>query len=214
MKKNILELHSEILDAKREKIFKDLKPFSNQGILAGGTALSLQIVHRKSYDFDLFVDNPVRKNLLRKVIKVFGKGIKLIIDMADELTFLTPNQVKISFVYFPFKRLYPVLETENLSIRHWKDIASDKAYVIGRRGEYRDYIDLFFCLQKRVHLKEIIQDAKRKFMGAFSEKLFLSQLVYFDDLKDFTVDFIGKKYYPKEIQGFLEKAVSNYAKFQ
>lgn len=40
--------------------------------------------------------------------------------------------------------------------------------------------------------------------------LFLSQLVYFGDLEDFTVDFIAKKYSKEEIKSFLEKEVRKY----
>ncbi len=206
MKKNMSELHFEILEG--------LKPFSKEVVLARGTALSLQITHRESYDFDLFVERPIKKGLLRKITDLFGNNIRLLVDTADELSFLTPQKLKISFVYFPFRSLYEAIKTKPLSIRHWKDIASDKAYVIGRRGEYRDYVDIFFCLQKGFSFRKIIQDAKKKFKGSFSEKLFLSQLVYFDDIKDSTVDFIDRKYSPKEIQNSLEKTVSNYIKLK
>jgi len=40
--------------------------------------------------------------------------------------------------------------------------------------------------------------------------LFLSQLVYFGGLQDFTVDFIAKKYSNEEIKSFLEKEVREY----
>jgi hypothetical protein len=90
----------------------------------------------------------------------------------------------------------------------FKDIASDKAYAIGRRPEYRDYVDLFIVLKNGFNLARTILDAKEKFRGEFSEKLFLSQLVYFEDLKDFTVEFIKEEYSIKEIKDFFKKVVN------
>ena len=36
--------------------------------LAGGTALAFQMGHRKSIDLDFFSDNPVKNNLLKKIV--------------------------------------------------------------------------------------------------------------------------------------------------
>ncbi len=212
MKRNMSGLYSDFLDENRKQVFVQVKPFSDIAVLGGGTALCMQLNHRKSYDFDLFVKNPIEKNLLRRVIKVFGEGIETLVDSGDELSFLISQQVKVSFIYFPFKHLYQFIETQSLPILDWRDIASDKAYVIGRRGEYRDYVDIFFILQRGLKLEKIIDDAKQKFKGAFSAKLFLGQLIYFDDLVDLTVDFIDQEYSPEQIRHFLEEAVSDYTR--
>lgn len=69
-----------------------------------------------------------------------------------------------------------------------KEIALQKAYTVGRRGEYRDYFDLYTILkQEYISLKEIISGAKQIYNGAFDEKLFLEQLIYFNDLNNFEV---------------------------
>ena len=146
-----------------------------------------------------------------KAASIFNSKIEVLINTPDELTFIAHNQIKISFIFFPFKRKYKPVNAENsISLSSYKDIASDKAYVIGRRPEYRDYIDLFVILKNGFSLKRVIVDAKEKFAGEFSEKLFLSQLIYFEDLKDFTVEFIKEKYSVDEINGFFKQAVLNY----
>lgn len=61
-------------------------------------------------------------------------------------------------------------------------------------------------------MKGIIKGAQKKFGDSFSEKLFLSQLTYFGDLRDFIVDFINKKHSPKEIKNFLAREVEDYKK--
>lgn len=209
MKKNTLSLYFNLLNYKHKKVFDSFKLLKIDAVLSGGTALSLQLNHRKSYDFDLFISKPIHKSYLVNVQRIYDNKITLITDTTDELSFYTPHNIKVSIIFFPYKTLYPMIKTEIIPIRHWKDIASDKAYSIGRRGEYRDYVDLFFIL-KKFALKQIIADAQKKFGDTFSVKLFLSQLVYLNDIKDFTIDFVNKTFSSEEIKGFFHRLVDSY----
>jgi len=208
--KNIMSKVSLNVLSKTEKdVLFDLKDFFKvNGMLSGGTALMLQLPFRKSYYFDLFFPYKIPDNFLRKVSKIFNSNIKVLINNIDELTFIASGQIKISFIYFPFKRKYRPVLSDSIVLSSFKDIASDKAYAIGRRPEYRDYVDLFIVLKNDFNLRQTILDAKEKFKGEFSEKLFLSQLVYFEDLKDFTVEFIKEEYNTDEIKDFLKRAVN------
>jgi len=47
-------LHKEILSPEQIELLPFLKKFKNNFGLAGGTAVALQIGHRRSIDFDLF----------------------------------------------------------------------------------------------------------------------------------------------------------------
>ena len=198
----------EILNENEKEVLLNLRPyFEKQGILAGGTSLMLQIPIRKSYDFDLFFPYEIPDDFLRSTSKIFKSDIRVLINNSDELTFIVHKEIKISFIYFPFPRKYePVIE-DRVSLSSFKDIASDKAYAIGRRPEYRDYVDLFIILRDGFKIEQAILDASKKFGGEFSEKLFLSQLVYFEDIKDFSVDFIKEKHTIEEIKDFFKKEV-------
>jgi len=199
------------LDKNSKEILFKLKPFFLKGgVLAGGTALMLQLYYRKSYDLDLFFPFQLPEDFLRLASRIFNLDIQVLINNSSELTFTVSNKIKISFIYFPFKRKYKPLEHKPLLVSSYKDIASDKAYAIGRRPEYRDYIDLFIILNNKFPLSEIIKDTKEKFRGEFSEKLLLSQLTYFEDLKDFTIDFVQEEYKKEEIKNFFKKQVLNY----
>ena len=201
-------------EAEKAILFSLIPFFKQKGLLSGGTSLMLQIPFRKSYDFDLFFPFEIPTSFIRKAAGIFNSKIEVLINTPDELTFIANNQIKISFIFFPFKRKYKPASTENfISLSSYKDIASDKAYAIGRRPEYRDYIDLFVILKNGFSLKRVIVDAKEKFAGEFSEKLFLSQLIYFEDLKDFTVELIKEKYSVDEIKSFCKQAVINYEGF-
>lgn len=202
----------EFLNKNQIKILEKLKSFSRYGILGGGTALMLQFPFRRSYDLDIFLPKMISKKFLYR-IKQYFKQIEIIVDTGDEFSFISiPHKVKISFIYYPYHPLYKIIPTPYLKFFSWKDISLDKAHTIGRRGEWRDYVDLYFVIKNGFPLKDIIKGAEKKFGDSFSEKLFLSQLTYFEDLRDFTVDFIKKEYSKKEIQNFLEKEVKQHKK--
>ena len=54
-------IHLELLDKKRLAAFNALGIFKDEGALAGGTALSLQIEHRHSFDFDIFLEREIKR---------------------------------------------------------------------------------------------------------------------------------------------------------
>lgn len=204
------KLRYELLNKNQIKALEILKNLSKYGILAGGTALMTQIAHRRSYDLDIFLPKLISKKFLYRV-KQYFKKIEIITDTRDEFSFVSvSHSVKISFIFYPFSPLYKTIPTPYLRFFSWKDITLDKAHTIGRRGEWRDYVDLYFTIKNGFPLKNIIKGAQKKFGDSFSEKLFLSQLTYFADLKDFTIDFIGKKHSQKKIKNFLEEEVERY----
>ena len=206
-------IYPEILDAERRKVFLKLKPLIKQGaVLAGGTALSLQIKHRYSFDFDIFFE----KDVVRSAFKALGRLVDIKEKRVDQTRFITiliQNNIQITLFRYEFPPLYPQIKTESIPLFHFKDIAADKAYVLGRRPAWRDYVDLFFLLKdKHVRLEGLIKDSERKFKPEFSRKLFLEQLTYYDDVREFKVEFVGKKYSPEKIQEFLKKNVLRYTR--
>jgi len=198
--------HSNLLTLAQKKTFESLRPFSKYAILGGGTELALRLGHRRSYDFDLFTSKPIPHRFLLKVREHFGK-IQILVDTLDELSIVTPPGVKISFFFFPFPPIYKIVQNPTLGIYSWKDIALDKAYTIGRRGEWRDYIDLYFCMEAGISLKGIISGARKKFKGLFSQKLFLSQLCYPGDIKDYSIEFVREEITPNQVKRFFENEI-------
>ncbi len=121
-------------------------PYTGEYILGGGTALALQLAHRKSFDFDFFYSSPIPKNFLEKLSEVLEIST-ISVDSSEELTFFTKDEIKLTFLYYPFGYAFPLITLENgLTLFPVKDIAIKKAYTIGRRGEYRDYFDLYAIL--------------------------------------------------------------------
>jgi len=90
------------------------------------------------------------------------------------------------------------------------DLASNKVHTIGRRGEWKDYVDLFFLLkQGRLNIQRMIKETEKRFSDEFNEKLFWEQLIYWDDIKDFEIEFIGKPTPREEIQEYFKKLTKN-----
>lgn len=203
---------NEVLTLNQKSAFAKLKGLKKIGIMAGGTALAFQLEHRRSYDFDFFTVRKIPTNLSWEIRKIFGKKIKVIQESENELTFLSPQDIKVTFFYYPFKPLYRIIKTSSISIFDWRDIAADKSYTLGKRPIWRDYVDLFFIIKRGHNLEKIILDAKKKFQGLFSEKLFLGQLVYFNDLQEVKIDFLEESFQSSEIKEFLEKEVQKYKK--
>lgn len=205
------KIHLEILDEPRKLVFKKLKAFSNLGYLAGGTALALQISHRLSLDFDFFVNQPLKRTLVKKCGEVFGEDIQVIRQTADQLTFYTAANIKLDFVYYWYSLIAPLVKTPSANLASIADIAADKAATIGRRATWRDYVDIFFLLKgKLFSLKKIIDLSQKKFGGEFNELLFLEQLVYFKDLEMTKIKFLKEKYSESEIKHYLEGKVKEF----
>ena len=126
MNKNILKIHQGVLDKEREALLDRLYPYAKDYILGGGTALALQMNHRKSFDFDFFSSNPIPKNLLEKISKTIPIG-NISVDTSDELTFFTANKIKVTFLYYPFNNSFPAEMLESgLKAFGIKDIAVKK----------------------------------------------------------------------------------------
>lgn len=213
MSKNISNIHLDILDKDRQELLEKLIPHTKGFILGGGTSLALQVNHRKSYDFDFFSLSPIIKNLLEKLSQTI-KISTISVDSADELTFFTDNEIKVTFLHYPFAHAFSVEKLDNgLELFSIKDIAIKKAYTIGRRGEYRDYFDLYIILKENyINLTELISETKKIYGSVFEEKIFLQQLVYFGDLLNFDIIPASSKQIstPEEIKQFFEELVDNY----
>lgn len=55
-----------------------------------------------------------------------------------------------------------------------------KAYALGRRAKWKDYVDLYFILRDHHSMSEISSKAAELFAGNFNTKLFREQICYFD----------------------------------
>ncbi len=208
-------LSFDVLDDQRKAFFGKLKAFGKTATLGGGTALALQIHHRLSFDFDLFIPTPLPRSLYRTIQTVIGEAPEKLVDTSDQLTVKFASGVELTFLYYWYPPLYPTIPTGSLPLFDRRDIATDKALTLGRRNVWRDYVDFFFLLKDGdLTLDHLITDAQKRFGNEFSPKLFLEQLSYTGDVADFAVTFVGHSYSPEEITAYLTEHVARYAQGQ
>lgn len=206
------DLHLESLDKERQKIFKQLRRFSGVGVLAGGTAIALQIGHRKSYDFDIFTFEPLQKGLFQKLKRVFGVNVFKTFESRQQLNVSVSGDVKITFYYEGFGPSLDTIKTNGIDLLDLRDLASNKAVTLGGRGKWRDYVDLYFIVKEKwVILESVINLAEKRFGGEFSRKLFLEQLMYTNDLGMFEIEFLRDAVTQSEIGIFFEEEVKAYS---
>ncbi|MDO8513840.1 MAG: nucleotidyl transferase AbiEii/AbiGii toxin family protein [bacterium] len=215
MSENISKIHLEILSKQQQEVLLKLQPVLKDFVLGGGTALALQIKHRQSFDFDFFTLKPIDKNLLEKISQLGFSSTAPIFDSVDELTLIIDNEIKITFLSYPFSKIFNlVFLDQNIQTFSLSGLAAQKAYTIGRGGVWRDYYDIFTLLRHKFFtLKEIIGLTQKNYGDIFNPKLFLSQLVYFEDIQDYSIEPINNSLNPiasNEVKAFLEEEVEKY----
>jgi len=89
-----------------------------------------------------------------------------------------------------------------------------KAFALGRRAKWKDYVDLFFVLRDHHSIKEISIAAQNIFGQFFSEKLFRQQLAFHEDI-DYTepIEYLGDPIPDSEIKNFLIEKATDLTSF-
>jgi len=197
-------MHPEILSSEQKNLLSLIKLFRREFYLVGGTAIALQIGHRKSIDFDLFKSVPFNSRRILDKINA-GKYQYNVTRRVSEQLNLTVLNVKMTFFEYPYPIETPVVFEKIIRMPDLLSLAAMKAFALGKRSKWKDYIDLYFLLRDYFSLEMIIQKAESIFEQEFSAKLFRSQLAYHADIThDEIVDFLpGFEIDNEEVKSFL-----------
>jgi len=196
-------MHKEILSDKQQELLPLIRQFNKEYYLAGGTAVALHIGHRRSIDFDLFKFSSVRhKNIIDKIA-----GSQLPYEVtwreAGQMN-VTVGDVKLTFLEYPFQIAAGMKFQDIIKVPELIDLAAMKAYALGRRSKWKDYVDLYFILKYDYSIRQISARASEIFDQLFSEKLFRAQLSYFNDI-DYSeqVEYVVPEVPEDEIRAWL-----------
>jgi hypothetical protein len=175
-------MQPNILTKNQASLLTLIKKFNSSFYLVGGTALALQLGHRRSVDFDLFTDKGFDSLSIRTIIKKQHHTInRILIETKTEFTLFVDN-IKITFYVYPYAIKHQTNFEDIISLPDALTIAAMKAFALGKRAKWKDYVDLYFILQ-HYSLKEMVEKAYKYYpAGEFDEKLFREQLAYFKDL--------------------------------
>jgi len=202
-------MHKEILIKEQLELLPLIKKFSNEYYLVGGTAIALHIGHRRSIDFDLFTEKELKRKQIKNIIENSGWQPDRIIYEAYDQMHLVISGVKLTFFQYPYK-IKSEHNLENIiNVPGLIDLAAMKAYALGGRAKWKDYVDIYFILKDHHSVKEISNKAKEIYKEFFNEKLFKEQLSWFKDI-DYSesVTFIKEKPKEDEIKQFLIEAAT------
>lgn len=147
--------------------------------LVGGTALALQIGHRRSEDIDLFTQQDIDTSAL---------NAHLLSRYAFACSFVEKNtlkgtirDVKVDLITFPYKMVSPVVREGGLRLAGVGDIAAMKLSAIVQNGtRLKDFIDVAY-LSCQMSLSAMIDCYARKFPNA-NPLIPVKAVAYFDDI--------------------------------
>ncbi|MEK7586992.1 MAG: nucleotidyl transferase AbiEii/AbiGii toxin family protein [Patescibacteria group bacterium] len=164
--------------------------------LTGGTALAeFYLQHRLSEDLDFFSENEFESQDISVFLKKIKKEAKIKkVEFQQSfnrnlffLDLLDGDKIKTEFTYFPFVRIEKKEKIGNLFIDSLLDIAVNKVFTIYQKPRARDFIDLYFILQKdkNFSLDDLIKKAQIKFDNYLDPILLGTQYLKVTELRDF-----------------------------
>jgi Nucleotidyl transferase AbiEii toxin, Type IV TA system len=172
-------LHTATVHPATLAILKSImqQPTFRQFNLVGGTSLSLQIGHRISIDLDLFTHEPFENSILIQNLQKMG-DLTILVDNPPFLQ-TRLNDVKLDFLQFPYPLVREFVEIEGVRLVPIEIIAVMKLLAIARRGVKKDFIDLYFLLEK-YELSDLLRLFEIHFPNTDTFHI-IKSLTYFDD---------------------------------
>lgn len=193
--------------AKNLELLGQLKILENT-YLAGGTALALQLGHRISYDLDFFTSKRfMAENILKKISQIESYQHERI-SWGTILGKL--GDVKFSLFFYDYPLLKETIKFKGINLASIEDIAAMKVAAISERGTKRDFVDLYFILQK-AELSEILNLYEEKYKNLSSNLMHIRKsLVYFADAEEEEMPKMIKKISWNKIKKFFETGTKEF----
>lgn len=194
-------MYKEVIDKKTEHFLKKIGEIKGLGsfYLAGGTALALQLGHRKSIDLDWFSKKHFLTTEIKNKLKELGK-LKVDEERKDTLN-CSLDGIRLSFFEYPYKILFPFVKYDkDINLADKRDIACMKIDAISSRGAKKDFVDIYFLL-KEFSMKEILKFFEKKYEGIDYNNLhILKSLTYFEEAEKEPMPFMIKDVSWKDIK--------------
>ena len=173
-------LHQSTVESKTFELLNRLmidEMFSNFH-LVGGTALALQLGHRKSIDLDLFTTENFNFEDMRKYLK---ENYEFIDSYFGKNTLKgTIRDVKIDLITHAYRLVAQIVTENNIRMYSVKDIAAMKLNAIVHNGtRVKDFIDVAW-LSTMLSLSEMLEAYEIKYQSSYFPAL--KGLLYFNDI--------------------------------
>lgn len=162
-----MSLHAEILSRRQRQALQLLGPESAaEGFyLAGGTAIALHLGHRRSVDFDWFIEGRIA-DPLRLAQDLRAGGVPFVTGQVERGTLYgTVFGVRVSFLEFRYRMLDPLVPWPDFGCKlaGLRDLACMKLSAITQRGSRKDFIDLYALGRNGFRLPDMLDWYRAKF---------------------------------------------------
>ena len=145
--------------------------------LVGGTALALQLGHRKSIDLDFFGRIDADSLELQEALRTIGT--LAVLSDSKNIHIYVLNGVKIDVVNYTYPWLDGAVCKDGIRLASPKDIAAMKITAVVGRGSKKDFVDIYYLL-KQYSLKTILELYSQKYSDS-SSFMAMKSLAYFED---------------------------------
>jgi len=156
--------------------------FATRFYLAGGTALALQLGHRRSIDLDFFSErDELLRPMRREIIQVLTPFAPQVIEDVDGNLLLIVAGLQVGFFSYGYHLLETPAEVLQVPVASLVDIGLMKLDALISRGSRKDFYDLYVILQQ-ISLAELLALGKHKYPYARDfELMAVESLVLFDN---------------------------------
>lgn len=172
-------LHLGTIEPKTLELLRRLQSLSifEHSRLVGGTALALQLGHRKSIDLDMFGSIEATSEEIQDACRNVGE--LEISKTSKNINIYWVDGIKVDCVNYPYEWLEECKVLDGLRLASVNDIAAMKISAIINRGTKKDFIDLHFLL-KEMSLNQILDLYDKKYPDG-SRFIAIKSLTYFED---------------------------------
>ena len=181
--------------------------------LAGGTALALQVGHRRSLDLDFFTTEPDFSipDLERAMMSAGAWTTTL---SSKGTLYGEFKDAKMSFISYPFfQPTQPAFQCGTVTIRSVDDIAVMKAIAVIQRGRKRDFIDVYwYAAVHGAELTALVMRVVDQYPQDHNMRHILKSLCYFADAEDDVMPTVFFDADWKKIKEWFEREVPKAAK--
>lgn len=183
---NLIYTHIPVTTRKAFDFLSKQSWLKEQGwYLAGGTALTLEVDHRVSVDLDFFTPRKGIDSDLNFITRALSPDW-ITTNQKQDTLYGELNKTKISFIAYPyFVPKQPFITHGFINILDSQDIAVMKIIAISQRGKKRDFFDLYWYINNRESLIEVLERVKIQYPDTqHNYHHIIKSLTYFEEAEE------------------------------
>jgi len=212
-----MAFYQEVMGINQQRVLRQVAAFTNERAfyLGGGTAVAIQLGHRRSVDLDWFTPGKI-SDPLSLARDLQEAGIPFNVTDVDKGTLHgTVRGVRLSFLEYGYPHLFPPVDWPEYQIRlaTLEDLACMKLSAIGGRGAKKDFIDIYALGTNGLALPQMLDFYRRRYKADdLGHTVFA--LTYFDDAENEATPKMLWSVGWQEIKSTIEDWVREYVQEQ